>query len=233
MSQKKFDKKLVERRLEKGLTQEELAARCSVTKRTIQRIESGVVNPRSFTIKRLSEILDFDFLGFLISNEEINEFDDSAIKNAHQYYLIDLFNLKTDTMKKITILTIFLSFIILGLSVLLNFGNAQESQNTNKNNSNFRKQNAWWNPILAKHGFTMSESDFNIVTITEKNINGKCSNIKAAFNQGDTAIYIVIAPKGEIRKNHKNYTFLNGSDFRYFRNGDVETGKFDKISIKM
>ena len=116
MSHRKFGERLIEKRLEKGLTQEELAVQCSVTKRTIQRIESGVVNPRSFTIKRLSEILDYDFLNFLSLNEEMNGFDDSKSLSGYLYYLIGLFNLKTDTMKKMTVLTVFLAFIIVGLS---------------------------------------------------------------------------------------------------------------------
>jgi transcriptional regulator with XRE-family HTH domain len=46
-----FGIKLVEIRKAKGLTQEEVAEKCKITVRTIQRIESGIVNPRAFTIK--------------------------------------------------------------------------------------------------------------------------------------------------------------------------------------
>jgi uncharacterized Tic20 family protein len=43
------------------LTQEQLAERCEVSARTIQRIESGDVDPRAYTMHCLGEALDFDF----------------------------------------------------------------------------------------------------------------------------------------------------------------------------
>ena len=48
-------------RTQKGLTQEKLAEYCDISKRTIQRIESGEVQPRAFTLNNLSNILEFDF----------------------------------------------------------------------------------------------------------------------------------------------------------------------------
>lgn len=50
------------KRVEKGLTQEELAARCRLDTRTIQRVEKGEVKPYFSTLKTLSHILDFDFI---------------------------------------------------------------------------------------------------------------------------------------------------------------------------
>ena len=61
MEQPDFGRKLVEIRNVNGLTQEELAEKCKITIRTIQRIESGIVKPRAFTIKIISTILGFDF----------------------------------------------------------------------------------------------------------------------------------------------------------------------------
>ena len=46
-----FGKQLLKIRKARGLTQAEVAEKCNVTVRTIQRIESGAVNPRSSTIK--------------------------------------------------------------------------------------------------------------------------------------------------------------------------------------
>ncbi len=61
MKQPEIGKKVAELRLQKCLTQENLAELCEVSTRTIQRIESGEVDPRAFTIKNLSSILGFDF----------------------------------------------------------------------------------------------------------------------------------------------------------------------------
>lgn len=102
-----FRKRLIEVRKAKGLTQGEVAEKCKVTTRTIQRIESGIVKPRAFTIKTISETLGFDFFdtsdtGYGIKNENQN----SKLKNhTFLWHFKDLFNLKTNAMKKISILS--------------------------------------------------------------------------------------------------------------------------------
>lgn len=61
MNQPDLGLKVVELRQQKNMTQEQLAEKCEVSTRTIQRIESGEVDPRSYTLHCLSEALDFDF----------------------------------------------------------------------------------------------------------------------------------------------------------------------------
>ena len=61
MNQPDLGQKVTELRQQKNLTQEQLAEKCEVSARTIQRIESGEVDPRSYTLHCLSEALDFDF----------------------------------------------------------------------------------------------------------------------------------------------------------------------------
>jgi uncharacterized Tic20 family protein len=61
MKQPDLGLRVSELRQQKGLTQEKLAELCEVSTRTIQRIESGEVDPRTFTINRLNEVLGFDF----------------------------------------------------------------------------------------------------------------------------------------------------------------------------
>ncbi len=60
MKQPDLGLKVSELRKEKGFTQEQLAEVCEVTPRTIQRIESGEVEPRAFTRNSLSNVLEFD-----------------------------------------------------------------------------------------------------------------------------------------------------------------------------
>lgn len=55
-----------EKRLQKGMTQEDLAIKSDITVRTVQRIESGDVDPRSFTLLAIASALDVDY------NELIN-----------------------------------------------------------------------------------------------------------------------------------------------------------------
>ncbi len=61
MKQPDIGLKVAELRQSKGITQEQLAEYCEVSTRTIQRIESGEVEPRAFTRNNLSNVLEFDF----------------------------------------------------------------------------------------------------------------------------------------------------------------------------
>jgi uncharacterized Tic20 family protein/DNA-binding Xre family transcriptional regulator len=71
MNQPTLGIKVSELRQQKGLTQEQLAEKCEVSARTIQRIESGEVDPRSYTLQRLGEALEFDFEEEETGNENI------------------------------------------------------------------------------------------------------------------------------------------------------------------
>lgn len=48
-------------RTRKGLTQEELSAKTEISVRTIQRIESGEVDPRAYTLQVIAAALDVEF----------------------------------------------------------------------------------------------------------------------------------------------------------------------------
>ena len=60
MKQPELGKKIAEIRKAKRLTQEELVDRCNISIRTIQRIESGEVTPRDYTLKTIFAALDYD-----------------------------------------------------------------------------------------------------------------------------------------------------------------------------
>ncbi len=62
MNQPELGDKVAELRILKGLTQESLAELCEVSARTIQRVESGEVDPRSYTLINLGTHLNYDFL---------------------------------------------------------------------------------------------------------------------------------------------------------------------------
>ena len=59
MKQPDLGKKITELRLAKGLTQGELAQKCNLSLRTIHRIESAEVTPRSYTVKLIFQCLDY------------------------------------------------------------------------------------------------------------------------------------------------------------------------------
>lgn len=76
MKQPALGKRIYELRKEKGLTQEELVAQCNINVRTIQRIEAGEVNPRSYTVKLILEVLGEDF-----NNIQSNSITENIIIN--------------------------------------------------------------------------------------------------------------------------------------------------------
>lgn len=61
-----------ELRVKKGMTQEDLAAKTDITVRTIQRIESGEVDPRAFTLQSIATALDVDYEMLIGMEEEDN-----------------------------------------------------------------------------------------------------------------------------------------------------------------
>lgn len=109
MKQPELGRKIAELRKAKGLTQEELVEKCNLNVRTLQRIESGEVTPRSYTIKVIFAALDCNIYG---SSESISnkfsktEFIISNWLGQVYTYVSDLFNLKTHTMKKLFILSV-------------------------------------------------------------------------------------------------------------------------------
>jgi uncharacterized Tic20 family protein/DNA-binding transcriptional regulator YiaG len=71
MNQPQLGLKVSELRQQKGFTQEQLAEKCEVSARTIQRIESDEVDPRAYTLHCLGEALEFDFEEREPANENI------------------------------------------------------------------------------------------------------------------------------------------------------------------
>ena len=69
MKQPALGKKIAELRKSRGMTQEELVDRCNISVRTIQRIETGEVTPRSYTVKSILDALDYD-LGSIANEKE-------------------------------------------------------------------------------------------------------------------------------------------------------------------
>ena len=109
MNQPELGKRIVELRKAKGFTQEELVEKCNINVRTLQRIESGEVTPRSYTVKTIFTALDYNVYDSTNKQSEGYELIRSVLSTwpGQSYqYLLDLFNLKTNTMKKLMILSI-------------------------------------------------------------------------------------------------------------------------------
>ncbi len=113
MKQPELGKKVLELRLAKRLTQTELAEKCNFSLRTIQRIESNDVVPRSYSVKTIFSVLDYNSDSIITNNQIEKSVDgfDFWLKK----FIKDLFNLKKHTMKKLSFLSILIvAFIFLG-----------------------------------------------------------------------------------------------------------------------
>lgn len=103
MKQPELGKKIAELRKAKGLTQDELVKKCNLSIRTLQRIESGEVIPRSYTVKLIFEALDSTFAEVI---EEQGETEIGILFRDWRFnQLMQLFNLKHNTMKKLSVLS--------------------------------------------------------------------------------------------------------------------------------
>ncbi len=60
MNQPNLGKKIIELRKSQGLTQKELVDKCNLNIRTLQRIESGEVTPRGYTLKLILTTLNYN-----------------------------------------------------------------------------------------------------------------------------------------------------------------------------
>ena len=122
MEQQKFKKqpdlgkRISEIRQTKGLTQEELAEQCKISVRTLQRIETGVVTPRAYTVRAIDAVLGCGF--------RQNSFIRLHFELVYPY-LKDLLNLKTNTIKRVIILSVAVVAIGFGLFALSSEDKAQ------------------------------------------------------------------------------------------------------------
>ena len=153
MKQPELGKKIADLRKAKGYTQEELVERCNLSVRTLQRIESGEVVPRSHTIRVIFAALDYKV------------YDSSNMRLRFFFRQVrDLFNLKTNTMKKISILTlVFAAAVFVLLSVCMD-GSAQSEAKVRKiiseNNLNFQR---WYNSGQVDSLLTLYREDACLV----------------------------------------------------------------------
>jgi transcriptional regulator with XRE-family HTH domain len=129
IQQPALGKKIVEFRKAKGFTQEELVEKCNLNVRTLQRIEAGEVTPRTSTVKLIFEALDIEFETAVTTNSKKNIPQEST-KN----HFGELFNFKTNPMKKILILLIPILSIILMFTVMATRKRTFDDSNVKRSN---------------------------------------------------------------------------------------------------
>lgn len=128
MTQPELGKKIAELRKAKGFTQEELVEKCNLSVRTLQRIESGEVVPRNYTIKLIFTALDFNVHESPTRDISDTKFNLSDRLGQFRGFVADMFNFKTHPMKKITILAVTLGMVIAGVFFLSSESKAQKAE---------------------------------------------------------------------------------------------------------
>jgi transcriptional regulator with XRE-family HTH domain/ketosteroid isomerase-like protein len=211
MKQPDLGKKISELRLAKGLTQGELAEQCKLGLRTIQRIESAEVTPRSYTVKLIFESLDYDIYNSF--GKFSYKLDRAAyrikiwLEQFHKY-ILDLFNLKTNTMKKIAILSvpgisIILCFLFMGVETQAQ-DNKKAKQTLTEFNSKFVD---WFNTGQIDSIGLMYLENACMIPDSHQEIHGR-ENIKGY------------------------YSFLYASGFRFKENNSKYISVSDSIAVE-
>jgi len=202
MNQPELGKKIAELRKLKGLTQEELVDRCNLSIRTLQRIEYGEVTPRAYTLKLIFEALEYSIDNSLEPAFKVEK--ELILKWLEQFYIsfIDLFNLKTHTMKKITILSIMLSAILLGV-----FGLVTESKAEKGNNISIQVNNNAQKKDQLKGRETVF-SDFTAYGCFEENDELVGRDIKFRLNGVNVNVKLILLNK---KTREFNSNFVKGT----------------------
>jgi len=163
MKQPHLGRKIADLRKAKGLTQEELVEKCNLNVRTLQRIESGDVSPRSYTQRLIFKALEYDIhdsAGTLSMRIETTVSILGMWFRSLFRIVLDLFNLKTHTMKKLTILAVTFTLIGFGLFALCTKSNAQTIAEVTEiitaHNSDFVR---WFNDSQVDSIMTMYRDD--------------------------------------------------------------------------
>jgi transcriptional regulator with XRE-family HTH domain len=203
MIQPDLGKKIADLRKAKGLTQEELVEKCNISVRTLQRIESGEGSPRSYTLRIIFSALDYSQVDSNeISSNSIGSIISFRLEQFYRYF-IDLFNLKTNTMKKISILTVIVTLIVLGITAINSVVNAQKSENKQSTVSNTSKaystpyEMAWSN---VKCGECFNENDRMIGRDVKFDYNGIHIDVKLISLNKMTREFNVGFAKGILRE---------------------------------
>jgi len=186
MNQPELGKKIASLRKEKGLTQEELISKCNISVRTLQRIENGVVVPRSYTIKAIFAALDYP-----VYDSTEGSLKKEIIYDGSLSWIKDLFNLKTNKMKKLSILITFSLFIVVSLFAVCENCVAQK-----KTENQYVQNNSRGITYLFPRGL----------------------NRYGTSNTGDTAYYWA---GNDIIKEYKGDIFLNGKYIDHAVEGDT------------
>jgi len=158
MKQPQLGKKISALRRTKGFTQTELAQKCNLSLRTIQRIEATEVTPRSYTLKLIFKNLGYD----AYYSTEKKTFSRTK----------DVFRFKKNRTRKILILVAAISLVFFSILQLSSKNKKQFSEEVNEtiieSQSNIKR---WMNNKQVDSVLTLYSDNACI-------LNSKCGKVK-------------------------------------------------------
>lgn len=160
MTQPELGKKIAELRKAKGFTQEELVEKCNLSVRTLQRIESGEVVPRNYTIRLIFTALDFN-----VHENPTKGLSETKVQFSDRFiqlygFVYEMFNFKTNPMKKISILVVTVGLVCAGVVILNTETKAQKAEKAIKAiEAQQTKNNTWINEGKIDSLMTLYRSD--------------------------------------------------------------------------
>lgn len=176
----------------------------------------------------------------VLSNHDLNDYQNTLLNlvfRNNSTYLASNFNYsltkkrlimmtENNSSSKATFRKIVAIPLFLILAITLSF-----SQENELVKSDLKVESEWWYPFLKKHGFNIDKNKFSTLIVADKIFDNSYWDIRVAFNHGDTAVFIVEAPKAIISDDKTVFKFSNGKNFRYYKNGDFERGEFELMKI--
>ena len=232
MTQPNLGKKIADLRKAKGLTQDELVEKCNISVRTLQRIESGEGTPRSYTLRIIFDALDYSQVDANeIGSNKIGSVISFRLEQFYRYFL-DLFNLKTNTMKKISILSMMLSAIIFGLFLLTTESNAQkENKTVSKVSDKVSTSNSSNNTLKVSGTFNgWDETDEFIGRDVHCTIDGVLFKLSLISVNKKTSEFHSFFGRGNLYKNKVEITSEDVDSVKYTANKIEKSG--GKILLK-
>ena len=91
----KWNKRIKDLREDNDMTQEELATRLGISKRTLLRYESGVSEPTISVLISLSLLFNVS-VDYMIGNKDTTEIEDAGLKNQIDVAIKVLENIKKE-----------------------------------------------------------------------------------------------------------------------------------------
>jgi transcriptional regulator with XRE-family HTH domain len=118
MEQYELGNRIAQKRKYKGMTQEELAIKCNITTRSIQRIEAGDVSPRSFTLNKISEVLSLSFEDLEITKKSTDTLAQKKLITVPSKFL---FSISADSLIRIAIISASLNLFFAFAEVVISY----------------------------------------------------------------------------------------------------------------